>query len=139
MKKINKVLIIDDEDIDCFLHTELLKKLGAANEVIVKKDGKEAMDYLKTGCMNNNYPSLIFVDLYMPNCTGFDFLKEFDALAIPNKYEIAVVILSYSEKADDIIRLNSIGRYHYEHKPLDIEKMENIFHRYFRNIGLENF
>lgn len=129
-------MFIDDEDIDSFLHTEILKKLGFAHEVVLKKNGKEAIDYLKVDCfIDNKYPTLIFVDLYMPCSTGFDFIKEFEQIYIPNKFEIAVVVISYSEKADDIIKLNSMGRYHFEHKPLDLKKMENILHKYFRDYG----
>lgn len=134
MNIIDKILIIDDEELDSFLHSSILKEFGYAREIVVKKNGKEAIDYLQNDCQDqNSYPSLIFVDLYMPQSNGFDFLKEFDRINIPNKYDIAVVVLSYSDNADDVIRLNKIGKYHFEQKPLCIEKMENVVHRYFRN------
>jgi response regulator of citrate/malate metabolism len=136
VKTIGKVLFIDDQDLDSFLHTELLKKLGFAHEVVVKKNGKEAIEYLELDCsLDKTYPSLIFVDLYMPGGNGFDFLQDFEMLDIPEKYKIAIIILSYSEDADDIIKLTKMGKFHFEHKPLDITTMENIFHRYFRHFG----
>ena len=133
MNIIDKILIIDDEELDSFLHSSILKEFGYAKEIVVKRNGKEAIDYLQKDCQQSNqYPSLIFVDLYMPKSNGFDFLKEFDKIIIPNKYNIAVVVLSYSDNADDVIRLNKIGKFHFEQKPLCVEKMENVVHRYFR-------
>jgi CheY-like chemotaxis protein len=134
LRKIDKVLLIDDDETDCFLSRLLMEKSGFVREIIIKNNGKQALEFLKTECsFQDQYPSLILVDLRMPKGNGFCFLEEFEKLAMSKRLNIAVVVLSYSEDGEDIIRLKNIGRYYFLPKPLTEDKLIDIYHRYFRN------
>lgn len=64
---------------------------------------------------------------------GFDFLKEFHDLCKHVTHDIYVVILTYSHEADDVIRVKDLGNYQWVEKPLTMEKLIDIHHKYFRN------
>jgi DNA-binding NtrC family response regulator len=134
VKRIDKVLLIDDDETDCFLSKLLMEKSGFVREIVIKENGKNALEYLKNECsFEDKFPSLILVDLRMPLGNGFCFLEEFEKLHISRNINIAVVVLSYSEDGEDIIKLTKMGRYNFIAKPLTEDKLIDIYHRYFRN------
>jgi DNA-binding NtrC family response regulator len=134
VKRIDKVLLIDDDETDCFLSKLLIEKSGFVREIVIKENGKNALEYLKKECcFEDKFPSLILVDLKMPMGNGFCFLEEFEKLDISRNINIAVVVLSYSEDGEDFIKLKKIGRYNFVAKPLTEDKLFDIYHRYFRN------
>jgi DNA-binding response OmpR family regulator len=69
----------------------------------------------------------------MPVLDGFDFIKEFENLNLRQKDKIVIVILTTSTDPEDIIKLRSMGRYYLIRKPLTIDKLVDVYHRYFRN------
>ncbi|MBX9852256.1 MAG: response regulator [Cytophagaceae bacterium] len=134
MKKIDKILLVDDDRVTNYVNERLILKLRLADEIIIKMNGQEALSYLNEVCGNEEAcPSLIFLDLNMPVVNGFDFLKEYRKFHL--KKDIVIVILTDSKEADDIIRLKDAGNYHYFHvqKPLTENKLIDIYHKYFRN------
>jgi CheY-like chemotaxis protein len=136
VKIIKKVLLIDDDPVSNHLNKALLERLDFTKEIIVKTNGREAILYLQSDCYSeNNYPVLILLDLKMPVLDGFDFLIEYDKLDISRKDNIVIVVLTTSTNADDIMKLRSIGKYDLINKPLNLEKLVDIYHRYFRNLG----
>jgi DNA-binding response OmpR family regulator len=131
---IDKVLIIDDDPISNHLSEELLKKLGFAEKIVVKNNGKAGIEYLQSECyLADTCPSLVLLDLKMPVLDGFDFLVEFEKLDLGHKDKMIIVILTSSKDPQDIIRLRKMGRYYLVMKPLTIDKLVDIYHRYFRN------
>jgi CheY-like chemotaxis protein len=135
VKKINKVLLIDDDPITNEINKRLYDQLDYAKEILVKESAVEAIEYLKADCyLSNEYPALIILDLKMPELSGFDFLKELENLKLDKK-NMVVVILTNSTNADDILKLKSVGRYYVFSKPLTIDKIIDIHHRYFRRSG----
>jgi CheY-like chemotaxis protein len=134
MKIIDKVLLVEDDETDCFLSKYLLENSGLVREVIVKTDGQQALDYLASECQfKNDFPSLILLDLRMPRGDGFKFIVEYEKLDVSRKHNIALAILSYSGDGEAIIKLSKLGRYHFINKPLTKDKLIDVYHRYFRN------
>jgi DNA-binding response OmpR family regulator len=132
VKKINKVLLIDDDPITNQINKRLFDQLDFAKEVLIKESAKDAIEYLQSDCyLSKEYPSLILLDLSMPELNGFDFLKEFEKLKLDKK-NIAIVILTNSTNGDDILKLKEMGRYYFFSKPLTVDKLVDIHHRYFR-------
>ena len=126
-------MLVDDDGPTNFLNKELLIRYEFAEEVIVKTDGIEALNYLKNECKSSDaYPDLILLDLKMPILHGVDFLKEFHKICKDVKHDIYIVILTYSPEADDVIRVKDLGNYQWVEKPLSIEKLIDIHHKYFR-------
>lgn len=135
MRKINKVLLVDDDLASNFLNKSVIEKIDFANEIVLKNNGKEAFDYLEKECQSENFPDLILLDLKMPVMDGFEFLKEFERLCYNLKDNIVVVILASSNNADDYVKLMHMGNYYAVVKPLTIDKLFDIHHRYFRNLN----
>jgi CheY-like chemotaxis protein len=79
--------------------------LGIFSNIISVHQGKEALDYLEEVCNGTEKaPNLILLDLDMPVMDGFDFLNAFHQLTFPDKKNSAVVVLTASEKPEDVKR-----------------------------------
>ncbi|WP_219009721.1 response regulator [Aquimarina litoralis] len=76
MKTLTKVLLVDDSESTVFFNKIILSKSGYVDEMIIAKNGLEALDILKSGTI----PELIFLDINMPVMDGWEFLEEFQKL-----------------------------------------------------------
>jgi CheY-like chemotaxis protein len=131
--KIDRILLVDDDSISNFVSTEAIKKIGFADEIIVKTNARDALVYLEKECKTHNkYPDLILLDLKMPDMDGFEFIAEFEMACDKINQNIVVVILTSSRDGDDMVRLRRLGNYYLMSKPLTPEKLVDIHHRYFR-------
>jgi CheY-like chemotaxis protein len=129
---IEKVLIVDDDADSNSLCEKIIKKLGFADEIIIKENSQEGINYLKSECEKDQIcPSLVLLDLSMHVKDGFDFLEEFEKL--PFKENIVIVILTAATNPEDILKLRKAGRYYLILKPMTLDKLLDIYHRYFRN------
>ncbi len=120
MKKETILLIEDDQD-HAALITDVLKEDNVTNiktEVILKKDGKEAIDYFQYEMQSQ--PSLVILDLKLPKIDGMDVLK-----FIKNNSkccEIPVIILSTSSEQKTIDEAYKNGANGYFVKPTSYEE-----------------
>ena len=133
MKKLERILLVDDDRITNYVNQNLISKYDYAAEIITRNSAKDALTYLQQDCKNEEkYPQLILLDLKMPGMDGFDFLKEFENFFHDLKENIIIVILTTSQAADDVIRLRELGNYFLINKPLTGDKLFDIHHRFFR-------
>ncbi|MCK5520374.1 MAG: response regulator [Candidatus Marinimicrobia bacterium] len=125
----NQILIIEDNDDDVLMIKRGFKKGKIANAIHRVTNGKEALEYLN----NNDISSiqLLLLDLNMEVMNGFDFLmKREEDIRIK---QIPVVVLTSSNRKEDIERAYALGANSYVEKPLDpIKFMEAI-------MAIENF
>lgn len=99
-----KILLVDDDTDDQEFFIEALKELEPLMEYSIANNGLEALEYLNT---NPPPPSLIFLDLNMPNMNGFECLAE---LKKGNRFnEIPVVILTTSSDPENKERSLKMG------------------------------
>src|SRR6187402_2517417 len=96
MKKCNLIVLIDDNEFDCFVNRRIIEKLDFANELNVLKNGLEGIELIKTLFESQKSPNLIFLDLDMPVMNGFDFLKQYNALRKPLSHDTKIVVLTSS-------------------------------------------
>jgi two-component system chemotaxis response regulator CheY len=100
-KKIDFIVLIDDDKVDNELHCEIISKAGLSKKVECFTHSLEAVTYFKN-CLteeplkNFPIPDLVFLDFYMPFYNGFEFLDEFRKLRDPydRKHEIRFVMLT---------------------------------------------
>ena len=119
------ILLVEDNPDDEALTLRALKKNNVANEVIVARDGVEALDYLfgkgaYEGRDTTIQPQLILLDLKLPKVGGLEVLQQ---LRDDNKTKyIPVVVLTSSKEQRDIVACYDYGANSYILKPVDFEQ-----------------
>ena len=124
------ILLVEDNPHDLELTLIALSKSQLANEVVVVRDGAEALDYLKRrgefAERQLGSPGVILLDLKLPKVDGLEVLKEIrqtEALkAVP------VVMLTSSKEEQDVVRSYQLGVNAYVVKPVE-------FNEFVRAIG----
>lgn len=130
-----KILLVEDNPDDNALTLRALKKNNITNEVIVARDGVEALDYLfgegaHEGRDLSDQPQVILLDLKLPKIDGLEVLKRIRA--DDRTRRLAVVVLTTSSEDRDIIRSYDLGANSYIRKPVDFDHfMEAV-----RQLGL---
>src|SRR5213592_4485206 len=101
-RKLNCIMLIDDNKDDNLFHSRVIKKAGAANSVIVYKNAREALAFLAAKKDHpEQHPDLIFLDINMPGMNGWEFLREYDKLDAQLRSSAIVVMLTTSTNPDD--------------------------------------
>lgn len=122
----NKViLLVEDTEDDILLTQRAIKKSKIMNELVVARDGVEALDYLfYRGAYANRdksvSPALILLDLKLPKVDGIQVLQELRA-SEQLKY-VPVVVLTSSKEQEDMLNSYRSGANSYIRKPVDFEQ-----------------
>lgn len=117
-----KVLLVEDNPDDVELTLRALKKNNIINEVVVAKDGVEALDYLfgtgsYAGRDLRDSPAVVLLDLNLPKVNGLEVLQQLRSDGqIKNT---PVVILTSSKEEKDMINGYELGCNSYIRKPVD--------------------
>jgi CheY-like chemotaxis protein len=109
------VLLVDDDDTTNYLNKRLLIEMKVAREIMILKNGKEAIDYLSTACIDqssatNKCPDLIFLDIKMPTMDGFEFLEEYQRLGLDARDHVIILMLTSSASFYDLERIKSFKK-----------------------------
>jgi len=118
----NPILLVEDNKDDEMLTLRALRKNRILNEVVVARDGAEALDYLfGTGAHEGRdlsvMPQVVLLDLNLPRISGFDVLRR---LRQEERTKLlAVVVLTSSKEDEDILGSYSLGANSYVRKPVD--------------------
>ena len=133
MAQVKKILYVEDSENDIELTTEALRGLPLANEIVVARDGAEALDYLysrgKYQSRNQDLPVLILLDLKLPKISGLEVLKTIKS--DPNLRTVPVVVLTSSREERDLVEGYRLGVNAYVVKPVDFQQ----FVQSVRNLG----
>jgi two-component system response regulator len=119
------ILLVEDNRDDEELTLRALKKHNILNEVIIARDGVEALDYLfGTGAYAGRdmslQPQLVLLDLNLPRIAGLDVLRR---LREDSRTKLlAVVVLTSSKEEEDIIRSYALGANSFVRKPVDFDE-----------------
>jgi len=106
--KFENVMVIDDNRIDLYIASRMITKNNFGKEVMQYSSAIEALKYLQENQMNiPQLPDVIFLDIYMPGMSGFEFMKEYVKLSTPLKNFSKVFIISSSLDEQDITRANN--------------------------------
>jgi CheY-like chemotaxis protein len=128
-KKLNSILLIDDDKNDNFYHEREILKAKPDLTVITKTSGMEALDYLNGPAAK---PELVFLDINMPIWDGWAFLLEFSRLDKKLQEAIMIMVLTSSRNPTDELRAKAWGFVSgFIIKPLSKEIMLDILNKYF--------
>jgi CheY-like chemotaxis protein len=97
---VERTLLIDDSDIDLFIQRRFLEVYHFSTELQLFKSAEEALTWLK-GIEETNVPNIIFLDLNMPECDGFAFLRAFNDLPGHIQTKAKIVVLTSSNSSKD--------------------------------------
>lgn len=120
------ILLVEDNATDEKLTLRGFKQCGIANQVVVARDGAEALDYLfATGSHAGRdvtaLPALVLLDLGLPRIDGHEVLRRIRA--DPRTRHLPVVILTSSREEEDILRGYDLGANAYVAKPVDFAEL----------------
>jgi CheY-like chemotaxis protein len=127
MSTLGRILIVEDDPNDVELTLTALEEYNLANEVIVTRDGEEALDYLycrgsfKT--RSNDNPAVLLLDLKLPKRDGLEVLRQIKS---DEKLKlIPVVVLTSSHEEKDVVASYKLGVNAYVVKPVDFHEFVN--------------
>jgi two-component system response regulator len=129
------ILLVEDNPDDVDLTLRAFQKNNIANQVIVARDGVEALDYLFARGSHANRdparsPSVVLLDLKLPRIDGLEVLGQIRA--DERTKLLPVVILTSSKEEQDLIKGYALGANSYIRKPVDFAQfMEAV-----RQLGL---
>jgi len=121
MPELKNILLAEDNANDIELTLAALRANRLANEVVIARDGAEALDYL---CRRASFagrepgnPALVLLDLKMPKVDGLEVLRHVKSDS--SLKTIPVVVLTSSREEQDVVRSYDLGVNAYVVKPVD--------------------
>ena len=127
MNVLGRILIVEDDPKDVELTLTALEEYNLANEVVVTRDGEEALDYLY--CRGNfkmrtsDNPAVLLLDLKLPKVDGLEVLQQIKS---DEKLKmIPVVVLTSSREERDMVASYKLGVNAYVVKPVDFHEFVN--------------
>jgi len=127
MTTLARILIVEDDPNDVELTLTALADYNLANEVVITRDGQQALDFLyrrgEFSTRSGDNPAVILLDLKLPKVGGLEVLQQIksdEALKM-----IPVVVLTSSNEEKDMMRSYSLGVNAYVVKPVDFHEFVN--------------
>jgi CheY-like chemotaxis protein len=122
-----RILMVEDDPKDVELTLTALEEYNLVNEVVIARDGQEALDFLycqgQFSTRPHDNPAVILLDLKLPKVDGLEVLnriKSDEALKM-----IPVVVLTSSREERDMMRSYRLGVNAYVVKPVDFHEFVN--------------
>jgi CheY-like chemotaxis protein len=127
MSALGRILIVEDDPNDVELTLTALAEYNLANEVVVTRDGQQALDYLycrgEFGDRVDDNPAVMLLDLKLPKVDGLEVLQQIKS--DERLKMIPVVVLTSSHEEKDMMRSYKLGVNAYVVKPVDFHEFVN--------------
>jgi CheY-like chemotaxis protein len=124
MAPLKRILLAEDNEHDVELTLAALEEHNLANEVVVARDGAEALDYLyhrgQFANHANGLPVVVLLDLKMPKVDGLEVLRQMRS--DPNLRHVPVVMVTSSREEQDLVSSYQLGVNAYVVKPVDFRQ-----------------
>jgi len=120
------ILLVEDNEDDILLTQRAFRKAGIPNELVVARDGVEALQAMNEGPFRKTLPALVLLDLKLPRVDGMEILRR---IREDDRTRIArVVILTSSREEKDIQRCAKLGANSFIRKPVDFDEFLKAVH-----------
>ena len=134
MADLRPILLVEDNPRDLELTLAALAKCQLANEIVVARDGAEALDYLyRRGAYTERTPgdpAVVLLDLKLPKVDGLQVLEKIKTDS--EQRQIPVVMLTSSREERDLLRSYELGVNAFVVKPVDF----NAFFEAIQDLGM---
>src|ERR1700757_5127317 len=142
MKQARAILLVEDNPADVKITQRALKESALPVELIVVRDGQEAVEYLlrqgpHAQAEGWRGPDLILLDLNLPRLNGLEVLQRIRAT--PELRAVPVVVLTTSRRQEDVQALYAAGANTYIEKPQDFTRFVEVLktiHHYWLDTAL---
>jgi CheY-like chemotaxis protein len=127
MSTLGRILIVEDDPNDVELTLTALADYNLANEVVVTRDGQQALDYLycrgEFAARTCDNPAVMLLDLKLPKIGGLEVLQQIKS---DERLKLMpVVVLTSSSEEKDMLKSYSLGVNAYVVKPVDFHAFVN--------------
>jgi CheY-like chemotaxis protein len=127
MSNLGRILLVEDDPKDVELTLTALEEYNLANEVVIARDGEEALDYLycrgSFATRSSDKPAVLLLDLKLPKVDGLEVLQQIKS--DENFKMIPVVVLTSSREEKDMVSSYKLGVNAYVVKPVDFHEFVN--------------
>jgi two-component system response regulator len=122
------ILLVEDNADDEALTTRALRMAKIANDIVVARDGAEALDYVYgegqyAGRDASQLPAVVLLDLKLPKLSGLEVLQRLRA--DPRTRLVPIVVLTSSSEEEDMLKSYQFGANSYVRKPVEFGAFAN--------------
>ena len=115
------ILLVEDNQDDEELALLAYERNRVANQLVVVRDGQEALDYLDACAV---LPEVVLLDLKLPKVEGLEVLRQLRGN--PRTRRLPVVVLTSSREEEDMLRSYDLGANSYVRKPVDFARFSDV-------------
>jgi two-component system, response regulator len=125
-----EILLVEDNEDDVVIIQEAFAKSRLVNVLNTVSDGEEALAYLRREGQYKvvRQPGLILLDINMPKKNGFEVMQAMKA--DPRLRTLPVIMLTMSDRDEDIIRSYANGACSYIRKPVDLDQFHTVIKQF---------
>lgn len=119
------ILLVEDNEDDIALTRRAFKRNSISNDLVICRDGAEALEYLLHPDRGpNDLPAVVLLDLNLPKIDGREVLRR---LRAETKTQLLqVVVLTSSREEQDVVQSYAIGANSYIRKPVDFDQFVQV-------------
>ncbi len=125
-----EILLVEDNEDDIILTEEAFAVARVMNSINSVRDGEAALAYLRQEGPYKDAvrPGLVLLDINMPKKNGFEVLEAIKA--DPRLQALPVIMLTTSEREEDIVRSYTYGASSYVRKPVSLERFIDVVRKF---------
>lgn len=133
-----EVLLVEDNEDDAVIIQEVFAEMRLATLINVVRDGEEALAYLQRQGKYKvvRMPDIVLLDINMPKKNGFEVLEAMKK--DPRLQSLPVIMLTTSQREEDVVRSYAKGACSYIHKLVDLEQFKHLimqFEHYWTGVS----
>jgi CheY-like chemotaxis protein len=99
----SSTLLVDDSEIDVLVNRRLMELTYFSEYITITNSAEEALNFLHNECSSAAHaPDWIFLDMYLPLMSGYDFIEEFKGLPSFIRDKTRIIVLSVFQKQDSL-------------------------------------